>query len=321
MTDFFEPFDPSQYQGSTYDLLPIGIYSAQIIEAEITVPQSLDGQGVKLVWSITNGEYANRQVWHRITFAHSNPQAQDIGRRQLKDLCEACGITTSISNPEPFKFIECKIRIGIEKDKDGVYDDKNVVTRMWPASHEPPRPRARPPKPQAASPPKPAAASFKSSSKSPAAASIDAMMKDVRFTDYQPPSQNSPQTPTPPQQTSPQTSSSVIDDEVKAMIIALRTKSGLSPQEISEAMAKINVKIPAVMVESLLVVWGKYDIGVAAGSRANGGGTPSQAASQASAQNSQGSPQTPSQTSSQGLSQGLSQGSPHSDTPPWRDQS
>jgi hypothetical protein len=143
------------------------------------------------------------------------------------------------------------------------------------------------------------------------------MLEGVHFANYQPPSQNSPQTPTPPQQTSPQQNlSSVVDDEVKAMLIALRTKSRLSPQEISEAMARIDVKIPTVMIESLLVVWGKYDIGATAGSSANGGGTPSQAASQAP-QNSQGSPQTPSAASSEASSQG----SPHSSTPPWRDQS
>ena len=39
-SQFSEMFDPSQYQGTTYDPLPIGIYSAQIIEAELTVPQS-----------------------------------------------------------------------------------------------------------------------------------------------------------------------------------------------------------------------------------------------------------------------------------------
>src|SRR6516165_9290551 len=152
MPDFSETFDPSQYEGSTFDLLPIGIYSAQIIDAEVTVPQSNDGQGVKLVWSIiTEGEHEKRQVWQHITFAHSNAQAQDIGRRQLKDLCEACGITTGISNPDPFKFIPCKIRVGIKKDKDGIYDDKNVVTRVWPAGYQPPSASGpRPPKPQAA---------------------------------------------------------------------------------------------------------------------------------------------------------------------------
>src|SRR6516165_4966360 len=112
MPDFSEMFDFSQYEGSTYDLLPIGIYSAQIIEAEVTVPQSQDGQGVQVVWAITDGEYAGRRVWQHITITHSNLQAQDIGRRQLKDLCIACGITSGISNPKPFKYVPCKIRVG-----------------------------------------------------------------------------------------------------------------------------------------------------------------------------------------------------------------
>jgi hypothetical protein len=204
MTDFSEMFDPSQYKGTTYDPLPIGIYSAQIIEAEITVPQSQDGQNIKLVWQITEGDYANRQVWQHITFAHSNAQAQEIGRRQLKDLCEACGITTSISGPEPFKHIPCKIRVGIKKDKDGVYDDRNVVTRVWPASYEPPA--SRRPAPQKPVPPKPAspkpqaawASPAKPSPKSPTA-SIETAMEGVRFTDQWQPPQTSPKGGTPPQ--------------------------------------------------------------------------------------------------------------------------
>jgi hypothetical protein len=118
MSDFY--FDPSQQEGSIYDLLPIGIYSAHIIDAEIAIPQSQDGQNVKLTWQITEGPYENRQVWQNIPFVHSSTQAQEIGRRQLKDLCVACGITTGISGPDVFKFILCKIRVGIKKDKDGV---------------------------------------------------------------------------------------------------------------------------------------------------------------------------------------------------------
>jgi hypothetical protein len=300
MTDFSEVFDPSQYEGSTFDLLPIGIYSAQIIEAEVTVPQSNDGQGVKLVWQITEGEYEKRQVWQNITFVHSSARAQEIGRRELKDLCDACGITTNISNPEPFKFIPCKIRVGIKKDKDGIYDDKNVVTRVWPASYEPPGSRARPPKPQAASPkPTPSAPGPRPQAAKPQAASL---MEGIRFTNYQPPN----------------TSSLVVNDEVKAMIIALRTKFRLSPQEISEEMAKIDVKIPTVTIGGLLVAWGKYEIGP------NGGGT-SQGLSQGSSQPSPQSPtQSPTQSSSQPSPQSPTQSPPqaaHSDTPPWRDQS
>jgi hypothetical protein len=264
------------------------------------------------------GDYENRQVWQNVPFQHSNAQAQEIGRRQLTKICEACGITTRISNPEPFQYIPCKIRVGIEKDKSGIYDDKNVVTGVWPASFEPPSASrsTRPPKPtQAAwassskpsstqSPAAPAQSPAAPSAQSPAAparnspapkspapnssfksspklspASMDKLMKEgVRFTDqWQPPD------------SSPASSSSSTDNETKAMIIGLHLKSRLAPQEISEALAKININIPASVVETLLVVWGKYDIGVA-GSKANGG-TPPQAASQTPSQ-----PQTPSQT-------------------------
>jgi hypothetical protein len=193
-------FEPSQEEG-TRDLLPIGIYSAQIIDAAVTVPQSLNGYGIDLTWQITEGEYENRLVWHRITFQHSNDQAQKIGRREFKNLCAACGITKGFDNVDLLKFISCKIKIGIEKDKNGIYDDRNRITRVWPINQGPPvsqRPASPPPK-------------------SPAAPMADAMAAAAarfaassRATPPQnPSSQNSSQTApnggTPPQNPSSQT--------------------------------------------------------------------------------------------------------------------
>jgi hypothetical protein len=306
MTEFFEPFDPSQYEGSGFDLLPIGVYPAQIIEAEIKVPQSNDGQGVKLVWQIIEGDYEKRQVWQNITYQHSNAQAQEIGRRQLKDLCIACGITTGISGPDPFKFIPCKIRVGIKKDQEGIYDDKNVVTRVWPASYEPPvsaksttrrlMPASK--SPTASATPQPQASALASpptspSLKSPAAKSSAAsLMEGMRFTDYQSP--NAPQN-SPPQTPPPQSSSSSTTDEVKAMIVALHTKSKLAPREISEELAKIDINISTNAIETLLVVWGKY-----VGGGSNGSTPPQAVAPQPSSQTlTQAPPQPSSQTSTQ----------------------
>jgi hypothetical protein len=137
-TELPETFDPSQEEGTKSDLLPIGIYLAQIIEAAVTVPQSLDGYSINTTWEIIGGEYEGRRVWQRIILQHSSGEAQKIGRREFKDLCDACGITQGFNSVEPLKFIQCKIRVGIEKDKNGVYDDKNKVTRVWPASKGPP---------------------------------------------------------------------------------------------------------------------------------------------------------------------------------------
>jgi hypothetical protein len=347
MTDFFEMFDPSQQQGTVYDLLPIGIYSAQIIEAETMVPKSGDGQSVKLVWQIMEeGEYENRQVYQNISFVHSNTQTQEIGRCHLKDLYEACGITTRIPGPEPLKFIPCKIRIGIEKDKNGVYDDRNKVTRIWPASYAPSASRARISKPAQATatsapkaPSNPRPNPLKSSTARTSAVSVEGL----RFTDqWQPP--NSPPASSPAssssQTSSSQTSSSsVLDDEVKAMIKALHKRNRLSPQEISEMLAEIGKKVPVNKIEALLVIWGEYkgDVTAHGGGGSNGGGAPSQASpaqaspAQASSQASSngGTSQTPSQTSTQAPPQSPSQAPAqsssqthapsHGGTPPWRD--
>jgi hypothetical protein len=200
-------FDPSQYEGTSFNLLPVGVYPAQIIEAAVSQPQSLDGYGIDLTWQIAEGEHENRRVWQRITFQHSSNQAQDIGRREFKDLCDACGITKGFNSVEPLKFIPCKIRVGIKKDKDGVYDDKNKVTRVWPASYEPPVSRRPASAPKSSTPPKPSTSPAASSqTASSPTASVEAMMQGVRFTDYQPPNGGTP-SQAAPQTNSPQNSS------------------------------------------------------------------------------------------------------------------
>ena len=126
-----ETFDPATQEGSKFDLLPIGVYKAQVTDASVSQPQSGDGWGVNLTWQITEGEFEGRYVWQRITFQHSSVQATNIGRRQFKDLCVATGVDEQVTDVAVFKFIPCQIRIGIEQDKTGLYDDKNRVSRIW----------------------------------------------------------------------------------------------------------------------------------------------------------------------------------------------
>ena len=85
-----------------------------------------------LTWKICEGECEGRQVWETLCYQHSNPQTQDIARKKLKDLCVAFGITEQVSDSESFLFKPAKVRIGIQSDKYGQFDDKNFVKRVWP---------------------------------------------------------------------------------------------------------------------------------------------------------------------------------------------
>src|SRR4029077_13651221 len=97
-TQFPETFDPETQEGNSWDPLPVGEYVAQIVEASVLQPKSGDGFYLALTWKIIEGELEGRQFWHRITFAHSNEQAQTIGRKTLKDLCVALNVNEQVND-------------------------------------------------------------------------------------------------------------------------------------------------------------------------------------------------------------------------------
>ena len=131
-------FNPESQKGTSFELVPPGDYLAQIVEATIRQPKSGDGHMLSLTWKISEGEYEGRQVWETLCYQHSNPTTQDIARKKLKDLCVAFGITEQVSDPESFLFKPAKIRIGVQSDKYGQFDDKNFVKRVWPLQNPEP---------------------------------------------------------------------------------------------------------------------------------------------------------------------------------------
>ena len=139
-TEFPEIFDPKTQEGNSWTPLPVGEYVAQIVEANVLQPKSGDGSYLALVWKISKGDFEGRLVFHQIIFAHSNEQAQTIGRKTLKDLCVALDVNEQVNDAEVFRFKPARIRLGIEKDKQGLYPDKNKVSRILPLEPKPPDP-------------------------------------------------------------------------------------------------------------------------------------------------------------------------------------
>ena len=55
----------------------------------------------------------------------------------LKDLCVATDVAEQVDDAEVFLFKPVRLRLGIEKDKQGVYPDKNRVSRILPLATKP----------------------------------------------------------------------------------------------------------------------------------------------------------------------------------------
>jgi hypothetical protein len=156
-TQLPETFEPENQEGNVWDLLPIDEYAASIVEVAVDKPKSGNGYYVAVTWKIDEGPYEGRQIWQRITYMHSSEQAQTIGRKQLKDLCNATGFGGEhVEDVQVFLLKRAKIKVGVERDKEGVYDDKNKVLRIRPLDETPPPTAAKPqpqpikPQPQAA---------------------------------------------------------------------------------------------------------------------------------------------------------------------------
>ena len=139
-TQFPETFDPTTQEGNSWDVLPPGEYVAHAVEASIQQPHSGDGYYLALTWKIIEGDYEGRQVWQRITYLHSSEQAQTIGRKMLKDLCVATGVAEQVDDAEVFLFKPVRIRLGIERDRQGLYPDKNRISRILPLEAKPAEP-------------------------------------------------------------------------------------------------------------------------------------------------------------------------------------
>jgi hypothetical protein len=129
-TEFPETFDPSTEESDTFVPVPPGEYVAQIIEAEIRQPRSGDGHALRLIWQILEGKHEGRQIFQWLSFQHSSEQTQTIARKTLKSLCDAIGWSDVVKDASVFLHKPCRVRVKIETDKTGSYDDQNKITRI-----------------------------------------------------------------------------------------------------------------------------------------------------------------------------------------------
>jgi len=152
-----ETFDPSAHEG-TQDLEPIspGWYLAQMIENSVEYARNGNGTYLFTVFEILDGEYQGRKIYHNVTLQNSSAQAVEIGQRLLTDIYTAVGISGPTKDIRVMLYKPIKVRVGIKRDPDGIYPDRNNISRVQPPGYEPKRGRnpAPPTTPSTPAPPK-----------------------------------------------------------------------------------------------------------------------------------------------------------------------
>ena len=113
-------------QSAGYDLLPPGWYIATIASADLKNTKRGDGQYIALRWDVTGPTHQGRVVWGNLNIRNPNPKAEEIGRQQFGELLRAVGLSR-VKDTDQLIGGSCQIKVSVQKDKTGEYEDRNEV--------------------------------------------------------------------------------------------------------------------------------------------------------------------------------------------------
>ena len=122
-----EEFDARE-EDLSFPLIPNGPYKLALTESKIDPNNNQNGENLKLVIEVVDGEFQGRKIYENIVWAHEDSeQALQIGRKKFASLCLAVNVPCPQDTEElhniPFQGI-----VGFQKGGDG-YDDSNCIKK------------------------------------------------------------------------------------------------------------------------------------------------------------------------------------------------
>lgn len=156
-------YDYSTAEPSSFDLIPAKTQASVIcavLAGDAGTPENcfaVTKSGLYqlvLELTVTDGPYARRKIWHRLTMgaqpgvdlSKGQQTGVDISKATLRAILEASrGFAPTDDTPKAVAArkmaslreldgLEFGVEIGIEKDKTGQYDDKNKVVKIVPVT-------------------------------------------------------------------------------------------------------------------------------------------------------------------------------------------
>lgn len=113
-----------QPASSDFEPIPVGWYQFVIEKSELKPTKAGTGSMVSIMAKVQGPTHANRVVFGNINYQNPNPQAQEIGQRQLSALCHAIGVL-NLSNVAQLCGIPFEARVKITAPTYNVPNDKD----------------------------------------------------------------------------------------------------------------------------------------------------------------------------------------------------
>jgi hypothetical protein len=77
----------------SFDPIPAGEYTAQIVKADVTTTKAGTGEYIAVRFDVTGPTHQGRVVFSNLNIKNPNPKAEEIGQQQLGDIMRAIGLT------------------------------------------------------------------------------------------------------------------------------------------------------------------------------------------------------------------------------------
>lgn len=131
MSDIFDYDDTNLEPASTLDAIPAGKYQVVLIDCSDKTPaKSGNGFFLKLTFEVISGEYKGRKLFQNYNLWHTNAQAQEIARREIKALKIAVGLPGA-RNPQELFNLPCTAKVKLVA-ASGDYDARNEIRGFMP---------------------------------------------------------------------------------------------------------------------------------------------------------------------------------------------
>ena len=110
-----------------FEVIPVGVYAAQIIQSELKETKAGTGQFLELRIQLLEDPHAGRLVFDRLNLVNQNETAENIAKRKLAELCRAVGVL-EVEDSEELHGVEIQVKLGISPAK-GDYPESNEVKK------------------------------------------------------------------------------------------------------------------------------------------------------------------------------------------------
>jgi len=130
LDEIFDINDLPESDAGNYDALPAGWYSACVKNVEVKATKSGTGQYFAVRYDIEGPTHQGRVIFGNLNVKNANPKAEEIGRKQLRELMAAAGIDR-MTNTDQLMGARVSIKVAVTESEQ--YGKGNDIKAIKPA--------------------------------------------------------------------------------------------------------------------------------------------------------------------------------------------